>query len=173
MTRPCVMDIKAGRLNSPPGATKKQIAAKAESCTGTKIPYGFSVQGIILNTDQGVTKLTKKEYGQSLDATTVHTILENYLVNKNARSLSLAKSFLKRVCEIEKFFETQTAFHNFGCSFLFVYDYDDETSAKVHLIDFAHAFPGNGKIDSQHFFALTNIRKLFQEFIADDNNNNE
>ena len=36
MTRPCVMDIKAGRLNSPPGATKKKIAAKAESCAGTK-----------------------------------------------------------------------------------------------------------------------------------------
>ena len=124
-----------------------------------------------MNTDKGVTKLTKKEYGQSLDATTVHTILENYLVNKNTRSLSLAKSFLKRVCEIEKFFETQTAFHNFGCSFLFVYDYDDETSAKVHLIDFAYAFPGNGKIDYELLFASTSVRELFQEFIADNNNN--
>ena len=126
-----------------------------------------------MNTDKGVTKLTKKEYGQSIDATTVHTILENFLVNKNARSLSLAKSFLKRVCEIEKFFETQTAFHNFGCSFLFVYDYDDATSAKIPLIDFAYAFPGNGKIDSELLFALTKIRELFQEFIADNNNNNE
>ena len=123
-----------------------------------------------MNTDQGVTKLTKKEYGQSLDATTVHTILENFLVNKNARSLNLAKSFLKRVCEIEKFFETQTAFHNFGCSFLFVYDYDDETSAKVHLIDFAYAFPGNGKIDYELLFASTSLRELFQDFIADNNN---
>ena len=123
-----------------------------------------------MNTDKGVTKLTKKEYGQSLDATTVHTILENFLVNKNARSLSLAKSFLKRVCEIEKFFETQTAFHNFGCSFLFVYDYDDETSAKVHLIDFAYAFPGNGKIDYELLFASTSLRELFQDFIADNNN---
>ena len=117
-----------------------------------------------------MTKLTKKEYGQSLDATTVHTILENFLVNKNARSLNLAKSFLKRVCEIEKFFETQTAFHNFGCSFLFVYDYDDETSAKVHLIDFAYAFPGNGKIDYELLFASTSLRELFQDFIADNNN---
>ena len=123
-----------------------------------------------MNTDQGVTKLTKKEYGQSLDATTVHTILGNFLVNKNACSLSLAKSFLKRVCEIEKFFETQTAFHNFGCSFLFVYDYDDETSAKVHLIDFAYAFPGNGKIDYELLFASTSLRELFQDFIADNNN---
>ena len=138
---------------------------------GTKIPYGFSVQGIVLNTDQGVTNLTKTEYGKLLDATTVHTILENFLVNKNACSLSLAKSFLKRVCEIEKFFETQTAFHNVGCSFLFVYDYDDETSAKVHLIDFAHSFPGNGKIDSEVLFALTKVRELFQEFLADKNNN--
>ena len=138
---------------------------------GTKVPYGFSVQGIILNTVQGVTTLTKKEYGQFVDATTVHTIFENFLVNKNACSLSLAKSFLKRVCEIEKFFETQTAFHNFGCSFLFVYDYDDETSAKVHLIDFAYAYPGNGKIDYELLCASTSLRELLQEFIADNNNN--
>ena len=119
-----------------------------------------------MNTDQGVTSLTKKEYGNSLDANTVHTILENFLGNRNTNSLSLANYFLKRVSEMEKFFETQTAFHNFGSSFLFVYDYDDANSAKVHLIDFAHSFPGNGKIDSQHLFALKNIRELFQEFIA-------
>ena len=126
-----------------------------------------------MNTDQGVTSLTKKEYGNSLDANTVHTILENFLGNRNANSLSLANYFLKRVSEMEKFFETQTAFHNFGSSFLFVYDYDDANSAKVHLIDFAHSFPGNGKIDSQHLFALKNIRELFQEFIADKNNNEQ
>ena len=102
-----------------------------------------------MNTDQGVTRLTKKEFGNSLDATTVHKILENFLGDRNSNSLSLAKSFLKSVCEMEKFFKTQTAFHNFGSSFLFVYDYNDATSAKVHLIDFAQAFPGNGKIDSQ------------------------
>ena len=148
---------------------REKIARQASKCTGTKIPYGFSVHGIVLNTDQGVTRLTKKEFGNSLDANTVHTILENFLGDRNAISLSLANSFLKRVCEMEKFFETQTAFHNFGSSFLFVYDYDDATSAKVYLIDFAHAFPGNGKVDAQHLFALKNIRELFQEFIANKN----
>ena len=123
-----------------------------------------------MNTDKGVTRLTKNEYGDILDATTIHTVLENFLVSRSTISLSLAKSFLKRVCEIEKFFETQTAFHNFGCSFLFVYDYDDETSAKVHLIDFAYAFPGNGKIDYELLFASTSLRELFQDFIADNNN---
>ena len=123
-----------------------------------------------MNTDQGVTRLTKKEFGNSLDANTVHTILENFLGDRNANSLSLAKSFLKRVAEMEKFFETQTAFHNFGSSFLFVYDYNDAASAKVHLIDFAYAFPGNS-IDYELLFASTSLRELFQEFIADNNNN--
>ena len=71
---------------------------------------------------------------------------------------------------MEKFFETQTAFHNFGSSFLFVYDYYDAASAKVHLIDFAYAFPGNGKIDYELLFASTSLRELFQDFIADNNN---
>ena len=150
---------------------REKIARQASKCTGTKIPYGFSVHGIVLNTDQGVTSLTKKDFGNSLDANTVHTILENFLGNRNANSLSLANYFLKRVSEMEKFFETQTAFHNFGSSFLFVYDYDDATFAKVYLIDFAHAFPGNGKIDYELLFASTSLRELLQEFITDNNNN--
>ena len=71
---------------------------------------------------------------------------------------------------MEKFFESQTAFHNFGSSMLFVYEFGDSTSAKIHIIDFVHSFPGNGKIDEIVLFGLQNVKLLFEDFIAVDNN---
>ena len=168
MSRPCVMDIKPGRVTWPPEATKERIAhACATRETGTRLPFGFGVLGMILNTDQGLKKLGKS-YGNALDATSVHTILENYLGDKNANTIELAKSFLEKLGYLEKFFESQTVFHNFGCSMLFVYDYGDSKSAQIRLIDFAHSFPGNGKIDENFLFGLQNVRYIFEDFISVD-----
>ena len=165
MTRPCLMDIKPGRVTWPPEATKEQIAKCSAKKPGTKIPFGFGFSGMVVNTDQGLKKLAKP-FGQALDATNVHTILENYLGDKNEKTLELAKSFLEKLKDMEKFFESQTAFHNFACSMLFVYEYGESTSARIHLIDFAHSFPGNGKIDENFLFGLQNMRILFEDYIS-------
>ena len=169
MTRPCVMDIKPGRVTWPPEATREKIARSCSKKSGTKIPFGFGVSGMVLNTDQGLKKLAKP-FGNALDATTVHTILENYLGDKNANTIELAKSFLEKLKVLEKFFESQTAFHNFGCSMLFVYEFGETASAQIRLIDFVHSFPGNGEIDENFLFGLQNVRLLFEDFITVENN---
>ena len=169
MTRPCVMDIKPGRVTWPPEATKEKIARHSAKKTGTTLPFGFAVSGMVLNTDQGLKKLAKP-FGHALDATSVHTILENYLGDKNANTIELAKSFLEKLRDMEKFFESQTTFHNFGCSMLFVYEFGDATSAQIRLIDFVHSFPGNEKIDENFLFGLQNVRLHFEDFISVDNN---
>ena len=76
------MDIKPGRVTWPPEADKEKIAHCSAKKPGTKIPFGFGFSGMVVNTDQGTKKLAKP-FGQALDATTVHTILENYLGDKN------------------------------------------------------------------------------------------
>ena len=86
------------------------------------------------------------------------------------RTIELAKSFLEKLRDMEKFFESQTAFHNFGCSMLFVYEFGDSTSAQIRLIDFVHSLHGNGKIDENFLFGLQNVRLLFEDFISVDNN---
>ena len=163
------MDIKPGWVTWAPEATRKKIARSAAHNVGTKLPFGFGVSGMILNTDQGLKKLARP-FGQALDATTVHTILENYLGDKNAHTIELAKSFLEKLKAMEKFFESQTTFHNFGCSMLFVYDFGETASAQIRLIDFVHSFPGNGKIDENFLFGLQNVRLLFEDFISVESN---
>ena len=164
MARPCALDIKPGRVTWPPEATREKIAKAASKCTGTKIPFGFGFQGMSVNNDQGHSRLDK-DYGNALKATTVHTILENYLGARNDKNLKLAKLFLQKLESIEKFIEKQTAFFNFGCSVLFIYDHQDPNSANVRLIDFVHTFPGNGEIDQNFLFGLKNIRSLFESFL--------
>ena len=167
MSKPCVMDIKLGRITWPPGATKEKIAIKSKKNTGTVLPYGFALQGMVLQTTEGVKRLTKKD-ADPIDATTVHTILENFLGDKTDETVCLAQSFQTKLKDFERFFETQTAFHNFSSSLLCVYDHGVPSSAKVHMIDFAHSYPGNGKIDDNVLFGLTNVRALFDEYISDN-----
>ena len=158
------MDIKPGVRTWPPEATLEKIARASAKCTGTKIPFGFGVQGMVLHTNQGLKRIDKS-FGQALNATTVHTILVNFLGDKNEENLSLAKVFLKKLQDLEKFIECQTAFQNFACSMLFLYDHGNVTSAQVRLIDFVDSFPGNGKIDKGFLFGLKSVRSLFEEFI--------
>ena len=161
------MDIKLGRITWPPGETKEKIATKCKKGAGTVLPYGFALQGMVLQTTEGVKRVTKKD-ANSLDALSVHTILENFLGEKNDQTVTLATSFQTKIKDIERFFETQTAFHNFSSSLLCVYDHGVPSSAKVHMIDFAHSYPGNGKIDDNVLFGLTNVRALFDEYISDN-----
>ena len=156
--------IQPGRVTWPPEASREKIAKAASKCPGTKIPFGFGFQGMSVNNDQGQSRLDK-DYGNALKATTVHTILENYLGARNDNTLKLAKLFLQKLESIEKFIEKQTAFVNFGCSVLFIYDHQDPSSANVRLIDFVHTFPGNGEIDQNFLFGLKNIRSLFESFL--------
>ena len=170
MERPCVMDIKVGKITYGPDATAEKIAKTEKSFVGTRGPLGLSVCGIVVNSDEGMMRLDKK-FGKSLVAETIHTVLENYLGDKNARAYELAKYFIIKLKEIEAFFEKQTAFHVFGSSLLFIFDKgnSDTVSAQVRLIDFAHAFQTDGKIDENYLFGLRNIRKLFEAFIETEN----
>ena len=161
------MDIKLGRVTWPPTETKAKIASKSRKGAACKIPYGFYLQGMTLQTTEGVKRLTKKD-ADLLDATTVHTILENFLGEKNDETVCLATSFQKKLNDIERFIESQTAFHNFSSSLLCVYDQGVPNSAKVHIIDFAHSYPGNGKVDENLLFGLENVRALFDEYISDN-----
>ena len=130
-------------------------------------PFGFKVRSIVVNSE-GTKRLDKKyAKSKSLNAETIHTVLDNYLIEKNAQTVALAKYFVQKLMEIEVFFEKQTEFHLFGSSLFFTYDQGslDVNSAQVRVIDFENHFPADGKIDENFLFGLRNARKLFEAFI--------
>lgn len=171
--KPCVMDIKIGKITYGLDASQAKIDRESMSYSGTKIPFGFSVLGIIAHSDQGFRRLTKA-FGKSLDESTIDDILDNFLNVNSMYANNLAQSFLVKLKEVEEFFSTQKTYRVFASSVLFAYDYENldkvdwskTNPVRVNLIDFAHIFPGNGDIDHNYLFGLQNIKLLFEKFIC-------
>lgn len=180
LSKPCVMDIKIGAKTYGPDASEAKQRSEEGKYSGTKLPLGFSVLGIIVHSGGNVHRWTKN-YGRKLAASDVDEVLENYLntgqmQKKREKSAKMiATRFLQQLEEILTLFRTQTKFHIFASSLLFVYDsslMETEVTesllmsgVRVRLIDFAHTFPGEGHIDQNYIFGLENLAKLFRAFI--------
>lgn len=172
---PCVMDVKIGARTYGPDASeakKKQEDAKYQ---GTKVPFGFSVLGIISHNKEGVKRLNKA-FGRSLCAKNIHDVLTNFIRLDTEQSILVANIFLEKLEEFIDFFSSQRHYHLYASSLLFVYDFASlqegnleqfKGTVRLKLIDFAHVFPANGLGDDNFIFGLKNLSDLFRKFIAD------
>jgi len=66
---PCVMDVKIGARTYGPDASESKKKQEDAKYQGTKVPFGFSVLGIISHNKEGVKRLNKA-FGRSLPAKT-------------------------------------------------------------------------------------------------------
>jgi len=172
-SKPCVMDVKIGSVTYGPDASEAKKGKEAQSYAGTKIPYGFSVLGIISNSNRGFKRLTKA-FGKSLSEDNIDDVLDNFLSLPRGFAKIVAGCFLEKLDEFLDFFSKQTTYHVYASSLLFVYDYDALESencnlgdiVRLKLIDFAHVFPGNGELDRNFLFGLKNLSSLFRKFIS-------
>jgi len=174
-SRPCVMDVKIGSVTYGPDASEAKKGKEAQSYAGTKIPFGFSVLGIISNSNNGFKRLTKA-FGKSLSENNIDDVLDNFLSLPSGLAKVVAGCFLEKLDEFIEFFSKQTTYHVYASSLLFVYDFDalDLESencnlgdfVRLKLIDFAHVFPGNGELDQNFLFGLKNLSGLFSKFIS-------
>jgi len=170
--KPCVMDVKLGSVTYGPDASEEKKVKEAQSYPGTKIPFGFSVLGIISHSHKGFQRLTKA-FGRSLDEKNMDDVLDNFLSVDREFGKILARCFLEKLDEFLEFFSHQTSYHVYASSLLFVYDYEALDSenynlknpVRLKLIDFAHVFPGNEELDHNFLFGLKNLSELFRKFI--------
>jgi len=172
---PCVMDVKIGARTYGPDATELKKSQEDAKYVGTKIPQGFSILGII----NGKKRWTKN-FGRQLKENKLHEVLENFFdtaENDTNATKALSTCFVELLEEIQGLFQHQTKFHIYGSSLLFVYDHAAfetysktgdrqslRSSVRLKLIDFAHVFPAEGKLDENYIFGLDNLTKLFSAF---------
>jgi len=182
MSKPCIMDIKIGAKTYGPDATPEKIAHQDASYKGTKKPFGFSVLGMSLHsgTNKETFRILNKDYGKSLNSTNIEDFLVNYLDSSSDPSAAkvLSRLFVGKLLPLVELFNTQTMYHLFGSSLLFVYDADQmakfikaeisenqlSESVAVTMIDFAHVWDGEGSIDDNYLFGLTKLRDTFEQF---------
>lgn len=175
LRKPCIMDIKIGARTWGPDASEAKRKQQDASYAATKTAFGFSVPGLSSfkgeNKDCTVSKA--KDYGKQLTAENIHEMLELYLdISTNPEiARKIAGVFVEKLKKIRSLFETQTSFHFFASSLLFVYDAEavqnnidtEELSNLVNLkmIDFAHVWPAEGEIDNNYLRGVNSLIQLF------------
>lgn len=180
MSEPCVMDIKIGAKTYGPDATQAKINQEDAKYLGTKKPLGFSVLGIVNRSGENNTlRRYDKCFGMNLKTDCVSDLLHVYFDTHNQNSqqiCNLVSEFTKLLAEVKTFFTSQSRYHIYASSLLFVYDHQALTSGQlihqdvVHkhvrlkIIDFAHVFDGEGSRDENFLFGLTNLHHLFENF---------
>jgi len=178
---PCIMDVKIGARTWGPDSSPEKRAAQDASYSGTKKPFGFSVPGLAVYKGAEIKTGKKpeqivhgKDFGRALSAETIDTLLPLFLAQdvRPSTAKSLAKIFVRKLQKIQALFQVQTTFHLYGSSLLFVYDAaacssNDEAvlekSASVKMIDFAHVWPAEGKVDTNYLNGVDNLVSLFQK----------
>jgi len=172
---PCVMDVKIGARTYGPDASEAKKSQEDAKYQGTKVPFGFSVLGIISHNKEGVKRLNKA-FGRSLCAKNIQEVLTNFIRLDTEQSIMVATIFLEKLEEFVKFFGSQRQYHLYASSLLFVYDFTSlqagnleefKASVRLKLIDFAHVFPANGVSDDNFIFGLKNLSDLFRKFLVD------
>jgi len=180
--KPCIMDIKIGAKTYGPDANAEKIAKQDASYAGTKKPFGFSVLGMSVHAGQEKKEFNvqNKDYGKSLNVDNITDFLVKYLDSSSLEggARAVAKLFADKLSPLVTLFSEQTTFHLYGSSLLFVYDaskvvefsegkIDEKQLAEgvaVTMIDFAHVWAGEDRIDENYFNGVTNLHKVFAEF---------
>jgi len=181
--KPCIMDIKVGARTWGPDASPEKQESQDRSYAATKEPFGFSVPGLSVHTgpdrQQVVTK--GKEFGKQLNAENIDSMLELYLDREHhpATAAALARIFKAKLDQVLKLFQSQTTFHFFASSLLFVYDgaaavqhqQDGDggrlgRAVSLTMIDFAHVWSAEGRLDENYSRGVRSLISLCGRFTA-------
>ena len=117
-----------------------------------------------------------KDYGKTLTEDNIDQLLDLFLDISTDRSLAknLASLFIEKLTKIATLFETQTTFHFFASSLLFVYDAEGVNNNKdqgpeglrqfvnLKMIDFAHVWPATDNARDDNY--LTGVNSLISLF---------
>ena len=168
--RPCVIDIKLGRVLASPDATdEKKRRLEQVSVSTTSGSVGFRIAGMKL-WEEGKTSVTMfgKEYGRSFTEANVHEAFERFfrpLVKCWSRD-SLAEIHTM-ISEIIRWIEF-SGLKMYSSSLLIVYESaprppDEESKVfEVKLIDFAHTTFDNDEIDFNTMNGLDNAARVIR-----------
>jgi 1D-myo-inositol-tetrakisphosphate 5-kinase/inositol-polyphosphate multikinase len=180
--KPCIMDVKIGVKTYGPDASQSKMDKQNSYYKGTRDPFGFCVLGLSsFHGDEKDEPIVKdKKYGEFLNQENIEDFLHNYLDFNTfpENSKVLAKLFSSKLSTLLELFESQSTYHLYGSSILFVYDsvaaikfhkgeIDEEKLASVvnvTMIDFAHECDGEGNKDSNYLTGIQHLHRIVTSF---------
>lgn len=182
---PCIMDVKIGAKTWGPDATQKKITQESAKYTGTKIPFGFSITGMLVHSFQDPEKFKKfdKNFGKNLKTADVDQVSKLFLNHDENPPDELIRIFVEKISGIVQVFEMQRRYKIFASSLLLAYDakavrkfknqeiseMELKKSVNIRLIDFAHVFDAQGQEDDNFLFGIRNLQDLFHRYYLGKN----
>ncbi|KAI7748289.1 hypothetical protein M8C21_017438 [Ambrosia artemisiifolia] len=188
---PSVMDIKIGSRTWAPGASEAYIAkCLKKDRESTSIPLGFRLSGmqVFINDESGFYK-PHRNYIRKTDPNDVRLLLRKFVSSNPSAEMETGSSLgpdcslasfvyggpngiLAQLLELKAWFEDQTVYHFYACSFLFIFEKrlalkDARSNAEVKLIDFAHVIDGNGVIDHNFLGGLCSLIKFISDILSE------
>ena len=173
------MDIKMGAKTYGPDASESKQAQEDAKYVGTKMPFGYSVTGLIVHSlsdgDKTVTKYDKN-FGKNLRSEEIGRIPETFFDLKNRFVPELIELIVDQMANIFNIYEEQRKYKMFASSVLLAYDaaavrkfarneIDRNELSRwtiVRVIDFAHVFDAKSERDNNFLTGLENLTTLFK-----------
>jgi 1D-myo-inositol-tetrakisphosphate 5-kinase/inositol-polyphosphate multikinase len=175
---PNIMDIKIGAKTYGPDASESKMAQEDAKYVGTKMPFGYSVTGLIVHSlsDDGIVRKFDKNFGKNLKSEDVLSIPEVFFDLKNRFVPDLLELIIDQITNIYNVCNEQRKYKMFASSVLLAYDAAavrkfvrneiDRTELSrwtiVRIIDFAHVFDAKHERDDNFLTGLENLTTLFK-----------
>ncbi|CAG7719219.1 unnamed protein product [Allacma fusca] len=186
--KPCIVDVKIGVKTWDPLAPEAKIKHEKKKYVGTKEPLGISVTGMQFYDlmEQRSIKLDK-EFGKHLNVDKIYQAFAEFFNRKAGVHQTIAAKLVEKLLPLNKLFDAQRCYSFFSSSLLIVYDADriskmsngdvngthyqpppNDDWLRVKMIDFAHVFPSDGKLDDNYIFGLDNLIRIFSVIAGND-----
>jgi 1D-myo-inositol-tetrakisphosphate 5-kinase/inositol-polyphosphate multikinase len=162
--KPCIMDIKIGKVTYDPDASEDKKYTESIKCPHQK-EFGFRILGYRLHPDEkGQVRVQDKNWGRTRTPENIQAAFNDYFQAIPTPKLKsdAIKIFRKELSKISEWFDSQQEIQMYSSSLLFVYEGDPhaQTHAKMKMIDFSHVFYEK-QLDENYIHGLKFIDNVF------------
>jgi len=176
MKRPCVMDVKIGKITYLPNMSSKKIEeCKQKALESTQFTDAFRICGMqVIDAKTGKTAKHGKAWGKKVKSSHLAEALQYFLDNGTQIRSDVLEYFIERLTALEMIIRRDFRGWKFvSSSLLFVYDADDRVEgsnrpslrADVRMIDFAHTLPpSENMVSEEEVGYLEGLSKLLSIF---------
>uniref|UniRef100_A0A914KMH8 Kinase n=1 Tax=Meloidogyne incognita TaxID=6306 RepID=A0A914KMH8_MELIC len=174
--KPCIMDIKIGKVTYDPDATEEKRIKEQSKCPFQEI-LGFRILGYRIHTE---TEFYSKDrvWGRERTLENLQQAFEEYLIQaRPVQAPDILDRFIERLKSIQDWFLHQKMLHFYASSLLFVYEGHSQLPSivDVRMIDFSHVFSVESKsqLDENYIHGLLKIIEIFQKIRNEYDQKNE
>ncbi|XP_014292429.1 inositol polyphosphate multikinase isoform X2 [Halyomorpha halys] len=181
--KPCVMDVKIGKLTWEPNASVEKRKSEDAKYAISKREFGFCIPGYrVFDISLGLVIKFGKEEGKRLGRESTIEAFKQFFNYSCGFSSVILKHIMKQMTDLLGWWNSQNVIHIYSSSILLVYDAEklnnmllgalkeeelaaDDSWVKIRMIDFAHVVPADCLKDDNYISGLSNLIAILKSIM--------